>query len=90
MEENEPDIRPVAIMIDNMASARPQSGLINADIVYEMPAEGGITRYMAIYHHQSSDKIGPVRSARSIISIRQWNTMRYMSTVVEVLKPWVI
>ncbi|MDF2591287.1 MAG: hypothetical protein K0S75_753 [Clostridia bacterium] len=65
MEANTPDIRPVAVMIDNMASARPQSGLINADIVYEMPAEGGITRYMAIYHHQSSDKIGPVRSARS-------------------------
>lgn len=65
MQEDKPDIRPVAIMIDNMASARPQSGLINADIVYEMPAEGGITRYMAIYHHQSSDKIGPVRSARS-------------------------
>jgi hypothetical protein len=65
IEEDKPDIRPVAIMIDNMASARPQSGLINADIVYEMPAEGGITRYMAIYHHQSSDKIGPVRSARS-------------------------
>lgn len=65
MTENAPDIRPVAIMIDNMASARPQSGLINADIVYEIPAEGGITRYMAIYHHQSSDKIGPVRSARS-------------------------
>lgn len=65
MEVGKPDIRPVAIMIDNMASARPQSGLINADIVYEMPAEGGITRYMAIFHHQSSDKIGPVRSARS-------------------------
>lgn len=65
IKEGELDIRPVAIMIDNMASARPQSGLINADIVYEMPAEGGITRYMAIYHHQSSDKIGPVRSARS-------------------------
>lgn len=57
--------RPIAVMIDNMASARPQSGLINADIVYEMPAEGGITRYMAIYHHQVSEKIGPVRSARS-------------------------
>ena len=65
MEAGTTDTRPVAIMIDNMASARPQSGLINADIVYEMPAEGGITRYMAIYHHQSSDKIGPVRSARS-------------------------
>lgn len=65
MDATKPDIRPVAIMIDNMASARPQSGLINADIVYEIPAEGGITRYMAIYHHQDSDKIGPVRSARS-------------------------
>lgn len=58
-------LRPIAVMIDNMASARPQSGLMNADIVYEMPAEGGITRYLAIYHHQSSEKIGPVRSARS-------------------------
>ena len=65
IEAEKADIRPVAVMIDNMVSARPQSGLINADIVYEMPAEGGITRYMAIYHHQSSDKIGPVRSARS-------------------------
>jgi hypothetical protein len=66
IESEEQDLyRPIAVMIDNMANARPQSGLINADIVYEMPAEGGITRYMAIYHHQTSDKIGPVRSARS-------------------------
>jgi hypothetical protein len=65
MEANQTDTRPIAVMIDNMSSARPQSGLINADIVYEMPAEGGITRYMAIYHHQNSDKIGPVRSSRS-------------------------
>ena len=59
------NLRPIAVMIDNMASARPQSGLINAELVYEMPAEGGITRYLAIYHHQNTDKIGPVRSARS-------------------------
>jgi hypothetical protein len=63
--EEEVGLRPVAVMMDNMASARPQSGLMNADIVYEMPAEGGITRYLAIYHHQNPDKIGPVRSARS-------------------------
>lgn len=56
--------RPVAVMIDNQKSARPQSGLINADIVYEFPVEGKITRYLAIYHHLESDKIGPVRSAR--------------------------
>jgi hypothetical protein len=77
MEEGQLDIRPVAVMIDNMASARPQSGLINADIVYEMPAEGGITRYMAIYHHQSSDKVGPVRSARSyyIDKVMEYNAV---------------
>lgn len=65
VETEQTELRPIAVMIDNMASARPQSGLTGADIVYEMPAEGGITRYMAIYHHQSSEKIGPVRSARS-------------------------
>ena len=65
LEAEQLSMRPVAVMIDNMASARPQSGLASADIVYEMPAEGGITRYMAIYHHQTSEKIGPVRSARS-------------------------
>lgn len=58
-------LRPIAVMIDNYPSARPQSGLMNAEIVYEMPAEGGITRYMAIYHHLDTEKIGPVRSARS-------------------------
>lgn len=64
-EEEALALRPIAVMIDNYPSARPQSGLINAEIVYEMPAEGGITRYMAIYHHLDSEKIGPVRSARS-------------------------
>lgn len=64
--ENEADLklRPIAVMIDNEINARPQSGLNYADIVYEMPVEGNITRYMAIYHHTNTDKIGPVRSAR--------------------------
>jgi hypothetical protein len=64
--ENEDDLklRPIAVMIDNEINARPQSGLIDAEIVYEMPVEGNITRYMAIYHHNHTDKIGPVRSAR--------------------------
>lgn len=65
IETEQIKLRPLAIMIDNMASARPQSGLQSADIVYEMPAEGGITRYMAIYQSQQAEKIGPVRSARS-------------------------
>lgn len=64
--ENEADLklRPIAVMIDNEYNARPQSGLLDAEIVYEIPVEGNITRYMAIYHHNHTDKIGPVRSAR--------------------------
>ena len=62
--QEEADKRPIAVMIDNEYNARPQSGLLGADIVYEMPVEGNITRYMAIYHHLAEDKIGPVRSAR--------------------------
>jgi len=56
--------RPLAIMIENHVEARPQSNLINACIVYETVAEGGITRFMAIFLHNDADIIGPVRSAR--------------------------
>ncbi|KUO73828.1 MAG: hypothetical protein APF77_04940 [Clostridia bacterium BRH_c25] len=64
--EDEGDLkqRPIAVMLDNEYNARPQSGLLEAEIVYEIPVEGNITRYMAIYHHNHTDKIGPVRSAR--------------------------
>ncbi|MFZ5352875.1 MAG: DUF3048 domain-containing protein [Bacillota bacterium] len=57
-------LRPIAVMIDNQAAARPQSGISKAEIVYEFPVEGKITRYLAIFHHNEADKIGPVRSAR--------------------------
>lgn len=54
----------LGVMIDNQADARPQSGLDKADIVYEMEAEGGITRFLALYFRESAEKVGPVRSAR--------------------------
>lgn len=55
----------VTVMIDNHPDARPQSGLLAAKIVYEAPAEGGISRYFAIFDvSQKVNKIGPVRSAR--------------------------
>lgn len=55
-----------AVMIDNFPTARPQSGLSAASLVYEAPAEGGITRYLAIFSPDSTpNEIGPVRSARS-------------------------
>lgn len=56
--------RPIAVMIDNSPKARPQHGLAAASIVYEMLAEGGITRYMAIYLEGEAETVGPVRSAR--------------------------
>ncbi|MDX9872066.1 MAG: DUF3048 domain-containing protein [Clostridia bacterium] len=52
------------VMVDNYKKARPQAGLDKADMVYEIMAEGGITRYMGIFYHQKAEKIGPVRSAR--------------------------
>lgn len=56
--------RPVAVMINNHPKARPQSGLTKADIVYEVLAEGHITRFLAIFQSEIPDIIGPVRSAR--------------------------
>lgn len=56
--------RPLAIMINNHKDARPQTGLPDADLIYEAVAEGGITRLLAIYHARDTEKIGPVRSAR--------------------------
>ena len=57
-------LRPVAIVINNMHPARPQSGLSQADIIYEVLAEGNITRLVAIFQAFDAAKIGPVRSAR--------------------------
>lgn len=55
---------PVAVVIGNDPGARPQSGLDQADIVWEILAEGWITRYFAIFSRESSAQIGPVRSTR--------------------------
>ncbi len=63
--EPEPDhTRPLAIMIDNHPDARPQSGIAKADVVWEAPVEGGLTRDLAIFRSASATEIGPVRSAR--------------------------
>ncbi len=56
----------VAIKIENAAIAYPLSGLEDAEIVFEEVVEGGITRFMAIYHCTDSTKAGPVRSARAV------------------------
>ncbi len=52
------------VMIENSPDARPQSGLREADIVYEAIAEAGITRFLALYQDTEPKYIGPIRSAR--------------------------
>jgi hypothetical protein len=62
---NIPNRRPIAVILDTYSpDARPQSGLDRADMVFETLAEGGITRFLAIYQHQDAPVIGPVRSTR--------------------------
>lgn len=57
--------RPLGVMIENHEDSRPQSGLSFADVIYEAVAEGGITRFLAVYYCQDANPIGPVRSART-------------------------
>ena len=60
-----PSLRPVlAVKIDNYVLARPQTGLTRADIVYVLPVEGGLSRFMAIFSSHLPRVIGPVRSTR--------------------------
>ena len=60
--------RPLVVMIENMPEARPQSGLNSADVLYEAVAEGGVSRFAAVYYCGVAAKdtiLGPVRSART-------------------------
>lgn len=54
----------LAVKIDNLAPARPQTGLTEADIVYVLPVEGGLSRLLAVFSSHFPSVIGPVRSAR--------------------------
>ncbi len=64
MKDNE-NVRPIAVMIDNdNDSARPQIGLENAYLVYEIVVEGRATRFMALFKDYNLEKVGPVRSSR--------------------------
>lgn len=56
----------VAVKVENNAVAYPLSGLEKADVVYEELVEGGLTRFMAIYHCTNASKVGPIRSSRTI------------------------
>ncbi|MFG3009067.1 DUF3048 domain-containing protein [Streptomyces cinerochromogenes] len=55
---------PLAVKIDNVPAARPQTGLGAADVVYVEQVEGGLTRLLAVYATRLPKTVGPVRSAR--------------------------
>ncbi|MGC9521789.1 MAG: DUF3048 domain-containing protein [Anaerolineae bacterium] len=57
---------PVAIKVSNSPEVRPQSGLNAADLVFEHFAEGGITRFTAVFYGQEPETVGSVRSGRLI------------------------
>ena len=59
--------RPITAMIENHSESRPPSGLSKADVIYEIVAEGGITRFLGVFYCNTAAeevKIAPVRSAR--------------------------
>ena len=63
-DEAQLDRRVIGVKIDNFPEARPQSGLNAAEAVYEALVEGGLTRFLALFHTSDVDYLGPMRSAR--------------------------
>jgi hypothetical protein len=61
-----PNRPALAVKVDNLPAARPPYGLASADVIYEEPVEGGITRFIVIYQCRDAARIQPIRSARII------------------------
>ncbi len=57
---------PLLVQVENLPSARPQSGLQDAALVYEYVTEGGISRFSVIYTSPPKGRVGPIRSARLV------------------------
>ena len=69
--------KAISVMLNNIQAALPQSGIANAEVVYEAPVEGGITRLMGIFEdYQDVERIGSVRSCRNyyVYFAREFNT----------------
>lgn len=65
--DEDPSAVPLlAVKLDNSISSRPQQGLEMADLVFDIPVEGGISRLLAFYQSRLPSEIGPVRSVREV------------------------
>lgn len=65
VDTNKAELMPVTVVIDNFFESRPPAGLSSASIVYEVPVEANITRFLAVFDSGAlPEKIGPIRSAR--------------------------
>jgi hypothetical protein len=75
--ESQAGRHPIAVMVDDLAPARPQSGFSSASVVWQAPAEGGIPRYMMVFSHGTPTSVGPVRSARQyfVAWAAEWNAL---------------
>lgn len=71
--------RTVTVKIDNQRLARPQSGTQDADLVYEMLVEAGLTRFAFVFHQSDADWVGPVRSGR----VTDLGVLRWMDGLVQ-------
>jgi DUF3048 family protein len=56
--------RPIVVKVGNDPQARPQTGIADADLVIEVPVEGGLTRLAVVFQSKDPTRVGPVRSAR--------------------------
>ena len=81
------DQKLLAVKMDNHPRAQPQSGLEHAEAVYEVVVEGGLTRFIALFHHSDSEWVGPMRSARPT----DWTLVRPLNGVLLISggQPWI-
>jgi hypothetical protein len=79
--------RVIAVKIDNHWEARPQSGIEQADAVYELLVEGGLTRFIALFHHSDTEFLGPIRSGRPTDP----TLVKYLGAPLQIsgAQPWV-
>src|SRR5919204_361106 len=70
--------RPLVVKVANDPGARPQTGIADADLVFEIPVEGGLTRFALVFQSKEPAKVGPVRSARQ-------SDLNYLTTLHAIL-----